>query len=383
MQMAVTRTGEEVATAAPSPARRTRHADPAGVLGTVPGWLRTSGLYGWLFLGLAGALVVVAFGVSFLDGLVTPLLYAAMFAIVFYPFVDWMQRHRVPRPLGALITLLLLLLVGLTSVWVVIRGVMDQAPEIREQLDNAVASVTSWLASLGIEQGSAEELTRSAEEATGTASHMLLSGIASGLAGISSFFFMVFVGSMIFLFLVMNGARYAGWMSTRTGLPPRVAEPVFRNSGSAIRGYFAGTTIIALSNAVPVGLTALLLDVPLAGSIAIVTFITAYVPFFGAIVAGAFAVLIALGTGVTEAVVMLVVILLVNNVLQNFFAPFAYSASLNLDPLVALLVTTAAGLVGGVGLIMLAAPLTAIVIQTAKELNAAAESAPEETTAEP
>jgi predicted PurR-regulated permease PerM len=302
---------------------------------------------------------------------------------VFYPFVDWMQRHRVPRPLGALITLLLLLLVGLASVWVVIRGVMDQAPEIREQLDNAVASVTSWLASLGIEQGSAEELTRSAEEATGTASRTLLSGIASGLAGISSFFFMVFVGSMIFLFLVMNGARYAGWMSTRTGLPPRVAEPVFRNSGSAIRGYFAGTTIIALSNAVPVGLTALLLDVPLAGSIAIVTFITAYVPFFGAIVAGAFAVLIALGTGVTEAVVMLVVILLVNNVLQNFFAPFAYSASLNLDPLVALLVTTAAGLVGGVGLIMLAAPLTAIVIQTAKELNAAAESAPEETTAEP
>lgn len=383
MRMAVTRTGEEVATAAPSPARRTRQADPAGVLGTVPGWLRTSGLYGWLFLGLAGALVVVAFGVSFLDGLVTPLLYAAMFAIVFYPFVDWLQRHRVPRPLGALITLLLLLLVGLASVWVVIRGVMDQAPEIREQLDNAVASVTSWLASLGIEQGSAEELTGSAEEATGTASRTLLSGIASGLAGISSFFFMVFIGSMIFLFLLMNGARYAGWMSTRTGLPPRVAEPVFRNSGSAIRGYFMGTTVIALSNAVPVGLTALLLDVPLAGSIAIVTFITAYVPFFGAIVAGAFAVLIALGTGVTEAMVMLVVILLVNNVLQNFFAPFAYSASLNLDPLVALLVTTAAGLVGGVGLIMLAAPLTAIVIQTAKELNAAAESAPEQATAEP
>jgi len=374
--MAVSEAGQHVDAATPAAARRGRPVEPAGVLAMVPGWLRTSGLYGWLFLGFAVAVIALAWMVSFLDGLVTPMLFAVMFAIVFYPFVDWLQRHRIPRPVGAMITLLLLLLVGLASVWAVIRGVIDQAPQIREQLSTAVESMTSWLASLGIEQKTAEQLTGSAEDATTTAGRTLLSGVASGLAGISSFFFMVFIGSVIFIFMLMNGARYATWASTRTGLPARVAEPVFRNSATAIRGYVKGTTIIALSNAVPVGLTALLLGVPLAGAIAIVTFLTAYVPFFGAIVAGAFAVLIALGTGVTQALIMLAVVLLVNNVLQNFFAPFAYGASLNLDPLVVLLVTTAAGMVGGVGLIMLAAPLTAIVIQTANELNAAAEPEP-------
>ena len=55
------------------------------------------------------------------------------------------------------------------------------------------------------------------------------------------------------------------------------------------------------------------LGVPLAGTIAVVTFITAYVPFVGAFVAGAFAVMIALGAkGTSTALIMLVIVLLAN-----------------------------------------------------------------------
>ena len=61
-----------------------------------------------------------------------------------------------------------------------------------------------------------------------------------------------------------------------------------------MRRYFLGVTIVAAFNAVVVGLGALLLDVPLAGTIAVVTFVTAYVPFIGAFVSGAFAVILAL-----------------------------------------------------------------------------------------
>src|SRR3954454_21434302 len=138
---------------------------------------------------------------------------------------------------------------------------------------------------------------------------------------------------------------------------------------SSFCGYFRGTTVIAASNAVPVALAAWLLDVPLVATIALVTFVTAYVPFFGAIIAGIFVCLIALGTaGVTAALILLAVLLFVNNVLQNFFAPIAYGSSLNLDPLVVLLVTTAAGLVGGIGLIVLAAPITAVISRTSRRL---------------
>jgi predicted PurR-regulated permease PerM len=46
-----------------------------------------------------------------------------------------------------------------------------------------------------------------------------------------------------------------------------------------------------------VAIGALALGVPLAGTIALVAFVTSYVPYLGAFVAGAFAVLIAYGSG--------------------------------------------------------------------------------------
>jgi predicted PurR-regulated permease PerM len=103
---------------------------------------------------------------------------------------------------------------------------------------------------------------------------------------------MIFVGSVIFLFMLLNGRRYVRWAAGRSGFSPAVIDPVTTDCGSAIRGYFRGTTIIAASNAIPVAITAWLLDVPLVGTIALVTFITASVPFFEAIIAGIFVCLI-------------------------------------------------------------------------------------------
>ena len=77
-------------------------------------------------------------------------------------------------------------------------------------------------------------------------------------------------------------------------------------------------TIIAAFNGVVIGDAALILGVPLAGTIAIVTFVGAYVPFVGTWVAGALRVLIALGTeGRSAALVMAVVALLANGALQQ------------------------------------------------------------------
>jgi predicted PurR-regulated permease PerM len=75
---------------------------------------------------------------------------------------------------------------------------------------------------------------------------------------------------------------------------------------------------VAAFNAVVVGVGALILDVPLAGTIAVVTFVTAYVPVVGAFISGAFAVLLALGAeGSQTALIMLVIVILANGLLQN------------------------------------------------------------------
>ena len=81
-------------------------------------------------------------------------------------------------------------------------------------------------------------------------------------------------------------------------------------------------------------------------------------PYIGAIVAGAFAVLLALGSqGTGVAIAMLVVVILANGLLQNLFQPFAMGSALGLNPLVVLVVTISAGCLFGMLGLVLAAPL--------------------------
>jgi predicted PurR-regulated permease PerM len=145
-----------------------------------------------------------------------------------------------------------------------------------------VGGVTGWLA-LGVTGAGAVIIW-----AVSYTSITLVSGIFAGLGALSSILFMLFIGSVI-LFMLLHGARDRTWFVRHSGLSAHTIEPVVDDAASAISGYFRGTTILAFTNAVPVALAAWLLGVPLVGAIALVTFITADVPFYGAIVAGVFA----------------------------------------------------------------------------------------------
>jgi predicted PurR-regulated permease PerM len=129
-------------------------------------------------------------------------------------------------------------------------------------------------------------------------------------------------------------------------------------------------TIIAAFNGIVVGVGALILGVPLAGTIAIVTFVTAYVPFIGAWAAGIFAFAIALGTeGTSDALILAVIIFLANGAFQNVLQPFVFGATLSLNPLVVLVVTIGAGSLFGMVGLTLAAPLTSAAVHISGRLR--------------
>ena len=96
---------------------------------------------------------------------------------------------------------------------------------------------------------------------------------------------------------------------------------------------------------------------------------TAYVPFIGAFVSGAFAVMLALGSqGTSTALIMLVIVILANGLLQNIVQPIAFGATLDLNPLVVLIVTIGFGAIFGMIGMVLAAPLTSAALHISREL---------------
>jgi predicted PurR-regulated permease PerM len=138
---------------------------------------------------------------------------------------------------------------------------------------------------------------------------------------------------------------------------------------TSLRGYFRGVTIVAVFNGFVVAIGALILGVPLAGTIGVVTAVTAYIPYIGAFVSGAFAVIIALGAnGTTTALIMLVIVILANGLLQNIVQPFAMGAALDLHPLAVLVISIGAGCIFGMIGLVLAAPLTSAAVHITRDL---------------
>ena len=109
--------------------------------------------------------------------------------------------------------------------------------------------------------------------------------------------------------------------------------------------------------AVVIGLAALLLGLPLVFTIIVVNFVGGYIPYIGAFLGGGLAVIVALGDGgLPKAAVMLIVVLAANLVLENFIQPKVMSRTLDIHPLVVLIVTALGGLLGGMVGLILAVP---------------------------
>ncbi|MGI9645701.1 MAG: AI-2E family transporter, partial [Ilumatobacteraceae bacterium] len=97
-----------------------------------------------------------------------------------------------------------------------------------------------------------------------------------------------------------------------------------------------------------------------------------YVPYVGAFIAGAFAVLMALGEGgIGLAVGILVITLATNLLLENLLEPVLVGGRLSIHPLLVLLATALGGMIAGLVGLVLAAPALAIFLDVKRELDAA------------
>jgi predicted PurR-regulated permease PerM len=233
-----------------------------------------------------------------------------------------------------------------------------------------VDKVEGWMNDAGA--GGTSSTAGQVQSSTAQTGKTLLQGVANGIAGLASLAFFITFTVFSTFFLLKDGPTVRAFVDRHLGVPREVASVITSNVIRSLRRYFLGVTYVAAFNAIVVGLAALVLDVPLAGTIAVVVFVTAYVPFIGAFVSGAFAVILTLSSqGTTAAVIMLIVVILANGLLQNIVQPIAFGATLDLNPLVVLIVTIGAGSLFGMLGMVLAAPLTSAALHISRELAAA------------
>jgi predicted PurR-regulated permease PerM len=136
-----------------------------------------------------------------------------------------------------------------------------------------------------------------------------------------------------------------------------------RASFTVLAAFLRGTSIVATFDAIVVGLGLWLIGVPLILPLAVLTFILAFIPVVGAIVACSVAALVALATnGVSDALLVVLLSLIVNQLEGVLVSPFAIGRAVSLHPAAVLLSVTAGASIVGIAGAFLAVPLLAVTL---------------------
>ncbi|MFI8072763.1 AI-2E family transporter [Streptomyces sp. NPDC086033] len=355
--------------------------DPAQA---VPWGVRVAAEAGWRLLVLAGTVWVLMRVISSVQLVVFAFVVALLITALLQPTVARLMRHGVPRgPATALTAILGFVVIGLMG-WFVTWQVMENIDDLSDQIQSGIDDLRNWLlkSPFHVTDKQINQIAKNLREAVGANTDQITSAglegvqvVVEALTGILLTFFST-------LFLLYDGRRIWAWTLK---LVPAAARPAVAGAGPrawrTLTAYVRGTVLVALIDAVFIGIGIYFLDVPMAVPLAVFIFLFSFIPLVGAVASGALAVLVALVTqGVFTAVMTLVVVLAVQQIEGHILQPFILGRAVRVHPLAVVLTVATGGMVAGIGGAVVAVPLVAVTNTVVSYLKAYAEeqSAPPE-----
>lgn len=331
----------------------------------MPYAVRMAAAWAWRFLIVVAALGVLVWALSKISLLVIPVLVSALLAGLLSPVVNAMNsRLAVPRGLAVGITLIGFfalvtaglslagqrLTAGFNALWTQALAGIDQVQNwlfngpLKLTNDDLQSVLDDTLAQL---RGNATNILSEAISWT-SAIGQILTGT---LLAIFALIFLLLDGRKIGLFLI--------------NLLPRRARPAM--DGALTRGwaslvsYVRVQMVVAMIDAIGIGLGAFFLGVPLAMPLGVLVFIGSFIPIVGALITGALAVLLALvANGWINALIMLAVVLLVQQAESNILQPLIMGKAVSLHPLAVVLAVAGGTMLAGIPGALFAVPLLAV-----------------------
>ena len=331
-----------------------------------------AGAYSWWLIGIG----IVALAVLWLMAQLWVLVLAAAVAMLLSRALDpparYLRARGVPRALVAASVLLGFILVLAGIVALLVPSIANEFDDLGPTIEDAIDDVENWLVEdspFDVSRRDIRDFRDQADERIGdllqTQSGTLISG--------TILVFEVFAGILLALvttfFILKDGDRFGEWFVARfprhrRDLASRLGARAWRTLG----GYLRGSATLGLIEGVIIGTTVWLVGGSLAVPVGVITFFAAFIPFAGALIAGVIAILVTLVTaGFGGAVVVAIVALAVQQLDNDFLAPWVFGKNLELHPLIVLVAITAGGTLFGAFGAFLGVPVSAVLINTLAE----------------
>jgi predicted PurR-regulated permease PerM len=330
-----------------------------------PRGLRTASELSWRLLTVILAVALIAFVLWEIRLVVLPLFIAVLLSTLLHPVAQRLRRRGVPNLLASLV-------VFLGGVGVLAGTIYLIVPAVIDELANLVASVQAGIGELGdllvegplgLSQVEAQEAIREAQQRLTDSLDAIASGVLSGALLVGEVLAGVAIVLVLLFFFIKDGPLIWAWVTRLFGeREQETVERVGEVSWTALSQYVRGVVFVASFDAVFIGVALALIGVPLVIPLAVLTFIAAFVPYLGAITAGAVAALVALvSNGLVAALLVVLAVLVVQAMEGNVLYPLVVGRTMHLHPVGILLAVTTGGVVAGIIGAVVAVPIMAVV----------------------
>ncbi|PRH78029.1 AI-2E family transporter, partial [Streptomyces solincola] len=315
---------------APAVAARPQAAD------AIPWGMRVAAEAGWRLLVLAGTLWVLMRVISAIQLVVLAFVAALLFTALLQPTVARLVRRGLPRGLATAITAILgFVIIGLIG-WFVVWQVLENINDLSARVTDGIDELKAWLldSPFHVTEAQINDIAANLQDTIGTNTEEITSAGLQGVTVLVEFLTGMLLAFFSTLFLLYDGKKVWSWVLK---LVPAQARPGVAGAGprawSTLTAYVRGTVIVAMIDAIFIGLGVYFLDVPLAVPLGVIVFLGAFIPLVGAVVSGALAVVVALVTqGVFTALMVLVVVLAVQQIEGHVLQPFILGRAVRVHP---------------------------------------------------
>jgi putative heme transporter len=361
-------------TAAPGPGPVTDGSPPrVRPPASVPVALDLAAQYAWRSLLVLAAAAAVVLALYQLYLVVLPVVVATILATICVPPARRLERAGF-SPLLAAMTVVLggLAVLGGFMAWMA-PAFFDQARDLGPTISEGVDRLLDW-----VEEGPVGWDREQVEDTLGTFFTDGAAARAGRLIGTVGELLAALALTLVLLFFfVKDGPLLTAWITRRLAgrHNPTLAAAASRG-WTALGGFVRGTALVALIDAIGIGIGLAVIGVPLVLPLAFLVFLGGFIPVIGAFLTGLLAVLVALAWGgLTPALATLAVVVAVQQVESNLLQPIVMRRAVALHPVVTLSALTTGAVLAGIIGAFLAVPVAAVAAAVGNELRLRREAA--------
>ncbi|BAU95405.1 hypothetical protein N24_1143 [Corynebacterium suranareeae] len=278
---------------------------------------------------------------------------------------SWLRKHGVPSVLSAFITIGTFFAIVGFILWAIAPSIAKQSQVLYFQAFEGILSIQLWLQGPPLNLDSDDLSSYFNEAATWLQNQAgtIAGEIFSGLGAATSVIVTLGVVLVLTFFFLKDGHRFLPWARKIGGETSgwHITELLTR-AWTTLAGFVRAQALVSAVDAVFIGIGLVIVGVPMALALSVITFVAGFIPIIGAFTAGALAVLVALvSLGFTEAVIVLIIVVAVQQIEGNILSPLLQSRAMNLHPVIVLLSVTVGGTLFGIIGAFLAVPVAAMI----------------------